>query len=44
VEDSIEMEYSEPDDETLPDLRKLRERLQRCMAMVDEEIARREGR
>jgi hypothetical protein len=37
------MERNESDDETLPDLKKLRERLERCMAMVDKEIARREG-
>jgi hypothetical protein len=41
VKDSLKMEYNEPNDETLPDLQKLRERLERCLAMVDKEIARR---
>jgi hypothetical protein len=35
VEDAIEMERNEPDDETLPGLKKLRERLERCITMVD---------
>jgi hypothetical protein len=35
VEDSIETEYDDPDDETLPDLAKLRERLERRIAMFD---------
>ena len=44
VEDAIEIERNESDEQTLPDLKKLRERLERCTAMVDKEIARREGR
>jgi hypothetical protein len=44
VEDAIDMERNEPDEQTLPDLKKLRKRLQRCMTMVDKDVARREGR
>ena len=43
IEDAIESERNEPNEETLPDLEKLRERLQRCITMVDKDIARREG-
>lgn len=43
VEDAIDMERKEPDEEILPDLKRLRDRLEHCMAMVDREIARREG-
>jgi hypothetical protein len=41
---SSTMERDEPDDETLADLKKLRERLERCIAMVDAEVARRQWR
>ena len=44
IEDAIESERNEPNEETLPDLEKLRERLQRCITMVDKDIARRERR
>jgi hypothetical protein len=44
IEDAIDSERNEPDEETLPDLKKLKERLQHCMTMVNTEIARRERR
>ena len=44
IEDAIESERNEPNEDTLPNLEKLRERLQRCTAIVDKEITRREGR
>jgi hypothetical protein len=34
VEDSIETEYDEPDEQTLPDLAKLLERLERCRGQI----------
>ena len=44
IEDTIDSERNEPDEETLPDLKKLRERLERCIVMVGKEMARQGGR
>ena len=44
VELGIDLQRHQSDQETLPNLHKLQERLHRCLTMVDKEIARREER
>lgn len=42
ISDTIELQGEDGNEDNLSDLRKLRHRLERCIAIVDDEIARRE--